>query len=493
MLRTHIPLYRADAVRELDRLAIEVHGVPGYSLMSRAGAAAFSVLRERWPDARRVAVFCGVGNNGGDGFVLARLARAAGLDVRIVQVGDGERLRGDARTAAEAARAAGLTPVCPADAAIDNVDVLIDALFGTGLERPVEGTWREAVQAINAQAQPVLAIDIPSGLHADTGSVLGVAVRADRTVTFIGRKRGLYTGEGPEFAGAIDFADLKVPPDIYAKVATDTWLLGPEQVVECLPRRPRTQHKGANGHVLVIGGDHGMGGAARLAAEAAARSGAGLVSVATQPEHVALITAGRPELMSHGVKSAHDLLALLERATVVAIGPGLGQSAWSRMLFATALASSLPLVVDADALNLLARHRQQRGNWILTPHPGEAARLLRRSSEAVQSDRFAAVAALVKEYAAVAVLKGAGTLVCNGDEFAVCPTGNPGMASGGMGDVLTGILAALLAQGLTTEDAARTAVFVHGGAADAAAADGERGLVALDVIEALRGQINPCQ
>jgi hydroxyethylthiazole kinase-like uncharacterized protein yjeF len=183
----------------------------------------------------------------------------------------------------------------------------------------------------------------------------------------------------------------------------------------------------------------------------------------------------------------------LERATVVAIGPGLGQSAWSRIMFATALASSLPLVVDADALNLLARHRQQRGNWILTPHPGEAARLLRRPSEAVQSDRFAAVAALVKEYAAVAVLKGAGTLVCNGDEFAVCPTGNPGMASGGMGDVLTGILAALLAQGLTREDAARAAVYVHGAAADAAAGDGERGLVALDVIEALRRQINPCR
>jgi NAD(P)H-hydrate epimerase len=493
MSANHIPLYRAAEVRELDRLAIEARGIAGYTLMSRAGAAAFDVLRERWPSARRVAVFCGVGNNGGDGFVLARLAQAAGLDVQIVQVGDGERLRGDARTAAEAARASGVDPVLLTEAAIDEADVLVDALFGTGLERPVEGAWREAVEAINAQGAPVLAIDIPSGLHADTGSVLGVAVRAERTITFIGRKRGLYTGEGPEFAGAIDFADLAVPADIYAEVANDTWLLAPGPVAACLPRRSRSQHKGANGHVLVIGGDHGMGGAARLAAEAAARSGAGLVSVATQPEHVTLISGSRPELMSRGVTSALDLLALLERATVVAIGPGLGQSAWSRAMYATALASSLPMVVDADALNLLAKQRRPRGNWILTPHPGEAARLLRRTTEAVQKDRFAAAAALASNYAAVAVLKGAGTVVCHGNAFAVCPTGNPGMASGGMGDVLTGILAGLLAQGLTPVDAARAAVFVHGAAADAAAAEGERGLLALDVIDALRRPLNPCR
>lgn len=493
-MKSDIPLYRAAEVRELDRIAIEEQGIPGYTLMSRAGEAAFNVLKDVWPDARRILVLCGNGNNGGDGYVVARLAKVAGLDVRVMHVGESERVRGDARTAMDAAGEAGVVPEGFSADRPGQADVLIDALLGTGLERPVTDDMLDAVKAMNCHPAPVLAIDIPTGLHADTGAVLGEAVRATHTTTFIGRKRGLYTGFGPEYAGTLHFADLGVPHDIYSGVRNDTWLYERALLASVLPPRSRCQHKGANGHVLVIGGDHGMAGAARLAGEAAARTGAGLVSVATHPEHVAAISGQCPEIMTHGVEAGRSLLPLLERATTLAIGPGLGSSAWSRELFDAAMHSELPMVVDADGLNLLAQQRQQRKHWVLTPHPGEAARLLRCTVDDVQRDRFAAVRALVERYAGTVLLKSAGTVIGNGGGFSVCPAGNPGMASGGMGDVLTGIVAALLAQGLSCNDAATAGAFVHGAAADAAAAaNGERGLLARDVINGLRRQVNPCR
>jgi len=493
-MRSEVPLFCAAEVRELDRIAIEDRDIPGYTLMSRAGEAAFEVLKAAWPDARRVAVFCGGGNNGGDGYVVARLAKLAGLDVCVMHAGEPDRVQGDARTALEAAGEAGVAPEPLSVNGIDNADVLVDALLGTGLERPVSDSFRDAVQAMNTHPAPVLAIDIPTGLHADTGAVLGDAVRASHTVTFIGRKRGLYTGFGPEFTGAVHFANLGVPQDTYSGVTSDTWLYDGMQLRDVLPRRPRSQHKGANGHVLVIGGDYGMAGAARLASEAAARTGAGLVSVATHREHVAVITGDCPEVMSHGIETGKDLLPLLERATTLAIGPGLGTSAWSLEMFNAAMQSELPMVIDADGLNLLARQRQKRENRVLTPHPGEAARLLRCTADDIQQDRFAAVNALVERYGGIVLLKGVGTVVGDGNSFSVCPAGNPGMASGGMGDVLTGVIAGLLAQGLTLAEAATAGAFVHGAAADVAAGDsGERGLLARDVIAGLRQQVNPCR
>ena len=253
-----------------------------------------------------------------------------------------------------------------------------------------------------------------------------------------------------------------------------------------LPRKP-TDSKGQFGHVLVVGGESGMSGAVRLAGEAAARSGAGLVSVATRTEHAAIISAAVPELMCHGVEGSQSLMPLLHRASVVAIGPGLGQSEWAQTLFGVLLQSHLPMVVDADALNLLAAEPITKDNWILTPHPGEAARLLEQTVDEVQSDRVAAALELQKKYGGVVVLKGAGTVVANSDGImGICKEGNPGMATGGMGDVLTGVIAGLLAQGVSPDQAARLGVCLHARAGDLAAQEGQRGLLASDLLPVLR-------
>ncbi len=337
-------------------------------------------------------------------------------------------------------------------------DVIVDALLGTGLDREVTGDWAQAIAAANAHLAPKLAIDIPSGLHADTGRVLGLAIQAEVTISFIGLKQGLFTGEG------------------WSKQA------------EFLTPRRRSAHKGDFGTVLVVGGAPGMAGAARLAGEAALRSGAGLVAVASHPDHAALLGAGRPELMCHAVADGDGLGPLLERADVVALGPGLGQGDWGRSLYARVLASDKPLVLDADALNLLAAAPQASHRWIITPHPGEAGRLLGRPTAEVQADRFAAVRELQARYGGVAVLKGAGTLIFAASHRppGLCSDGNPGMASGGMGDALTGIVAALVAQGLSLEEAAGAGVCLHAAAGDLAAArGGERGLLASDLIAAL--------
>jgi ADP-dependent NAD(P)H-hydrate dehydratase / NAD(P)H-hydrate epimerase len=484
-------LYRAAQVREFDRIASEELGLAGHTLMERAGAAAFRLLRERWPAARQLEVLCGSGNNGGDGYVVARLALEAGLGVRVLQLGDYARLTRDALACAEAFDALGgemgpfreLSPRC---------DLIVDAVFGTGLEREVKGAWREALAAVNAHPAPVLAIDLPSGLHADSGCILGEAVRATATISFIALKPGLFTGDGPDCCGEIFFDALEVPATLYARQLLAARRIDWARFATTLGPRRRCAHKGAFGHVLVIGGDLGYSGAPRLAAEAAARSGAGLVSVATRPEHAPFINLARPEIMGRGVIQEGELAPLLERATVIALGPGLGRSEWSRRLWGAALGAGKPLVVDADGLNLLAETPLKRDDWILTPHAGEAARLLGCTSAEINQDRFAALARLQERYGGTVVLKGAGTLV-GGPEAkppAVCSDGNPGMASGGMGDCLTGIIAALLAQGWEAQEAAELGVCLHAAAGDRAAQAGERGLLAGDVTAELRGLLN---
>ncbi len=485
-------LYRADQVRELDRLAIEAFGIPGITLMRRAGAAAFDVLRQRWPQVRRVAVCCGVGNNGGDGYVVAALAHAAGLAVELLQVGDAARLGGAARSAAEAALAAGITPTRFEPAALRRADVVVDALLGTGLSGEVAGEWRAAIDAINGAGRPVLAIDLPSGLDADSGALRGDAVHAAATITFIGVKQGLLTGAGPQYCGELRFDGLGLPAEIYGRVPVAARRLEWDRFRGDLSPRRRDAHKGDFGHLLVVGGDTGMAGAVRLAAEAAARVGAGLVSVATRTAHAATIAAARPELMCHGVASWRELTPLLRRASVVAIGPGLGQGAWGRAMLGCVLDARQPLVVDADALNLLAEEPARRDDWVLTPHPGEAGRLLGQGADEVQRNRFIAAAELRASYGGVVVLKGAGTVVLAGDGMpAICSGGNPGMAAGGMGDVLTGIIAGLIAQGFSLRDGAAAGVCLHSAAADEAAADGERGLLASDLFPRLRPLANP--
>ena len=486
-----IPLYSAAQARQFDSFAIG-SGIAGGTLMARAGAAAFAALRARWPQARRIMVLCGVGNNAGDGFVLARLARAAGCDVRVLHLGDVGVLRGDALQALNDYRAAGGVSQGFVAAELAAADVLVDALFGTGLTREVSGEWRAAIEAMNAAAPPVLALDLPSGLHADSGAVLGAAVRAAVTVTFIARKQGLYTGAGRAQSGRVIFDALGVPSQVYADATPGALLLANDALTEWLPPRARDAHKGRFGHVLVVGGEQGMSGAVRLAAEAAARVGAGLVSIATRAVHAAVLSAARPELMCHGVEQAAQLTPLLARASVIAIGPGLGQGEWARALLGRALDTQLPLVVDADALNLLAREPLRRDNWVLTPHPGEAARLLQCDTADIAADRYHAVRELAARYGGVAVLKGAGTLIARqGAPVCVCDAGNPGMASGGMGDVLAGVIAALLAQGLPLFEAAQAGVLAHALAGDAAARDGERGLLASDLLPCLRRIVNP--
>ncbi|WJW74826.1 NAD(P)H-hydrate dehydratase [Thiohalobacter sp. IOR34] len=484
-----LPLYSAAQSRELDRRAIEQHGIPGYRLMNHAGGAAFAALRRHWPDARRIGVLCGAGNNAGDGYVLARLAAEAGYQVALCSLVDPGRLAGDARRAWQAARDAGLE-VQPWRGRLPAGEVQVDALLGTGLQRELAGEWRAAVEALNAAATPVLAIDIPSGLQADTGRVLGCAVRAELTVTFIARKLGLYTGEGPEHAGRVLFDGLAVPSEVYREIVPLASLIGKRWVRDRLPPRPRTAHKGQCGRVLVVGGQPGMGGAALLAGSAAARGGAGLVSVATAPAHAAALLAARPELMVHGVEGTMALRPLCQAADWLALGPGLGQGAWGRTLWAAALGSGRPLVVDADALNLLAAEPLRRDDWILTPHPGEAGRLLGCGAAAVQADRLAAVRELQARYGGVVLLKGAGTLIAAAEGVWLSTSGNPGMASGGMGDALTGLIAALAAQGQAPAVAATAGAWLHGAAGDRAARGGERGLLAGDLIEALRGVLN---
>jgi NAD(P)H-hydrate epimerase len=478
--------YSAAQARELDRRAI-AGGLDGSALMRRAAAAAWRELLRRWPRAQALAVLCGPGNNGGDGYEVARLARAAGLDVRLFQVG-----AAPARGAAATARKAWLADGGAADdyrAQAVAADVVVDAIFGIGLGRPPQGAAQAAILAINAARAAgagVLAVDVPSGLDADRGMAPGDAVRADLTVSFIGAKLGLYTAEGPDYAGAVVFDDLGVDDDLPGAVAG----LHPGLLAALLPRRARTAHKGDMGHVLLVGGEQGMAGAILLAGRAALRGGAGWVSVATRATHAAALTAAQPELMCHGVEDARALRGLLERASVVALGPGLGRTEWSRALWSAVLEAPQPLVVDADGLNWLAENPQRRDDWVLTPHPGEAARLLGSGTAAVQSDRPAAARELKQRYGGVIVLKGAGTLV-QGGSLALCPYGNPGMAAGGMGDVLCGLVAALLAQGLGPEGAARAGVLAHALAGDRAAARGERGLIPGDLLAGLQPLLNP--
>ena len=496
-------LYRARDVRELDRRAIEEEGIPGIELMERAGLESFRVLRERWPAARRIAVIAGPGNNGGDGFVVARLAAREGLSVSVGLVGDAARIGGDAATAYRRMLEAGpgSDPASdPGAGAAENAEVVVDALFGTGLAREVSGPAAAAVCAMNASPAPVLALDVPSGIHADTGRVLGRAIRAAATVTFIGLKQGLFTREGREHAGAITYRDLGVPVRVFERVAASARRIAFEDCAGMLGPRPRDAHKGRFGHVLVVGGDHGFAGAARLAAEASARTGAGLVSVATRPEHVGALVGSRPELMVHGIDSPDALDPLLDRATVVAVGPGLGRGDWGASLLGRVVAADRSLdrslerslVIDADAINLLAGGSVE---WphdaapaiVYTPHPAEAGRVLGTSAAVLESDRFSAARALTEAHRGTWLLKGAGTIVAGpGTLPRVCEGGNPGMASGGMGDVLTGVVAALLAQGCGAHDAASVGACLHAAAADAAVTGGERGMLASDVIAALR-------
>lgn len=483
-------LYTADQVRELDRIAIEEEGIPGLTLMRRAARACLTAIENKYPGVNSVSVFCGSGNNAGDGYILAGMLAERGCEVHVIVVGDPDKLGEDATAGWEYCQstAAGIMRF-DADKTRVEGELVVDALLGTGLKGDVRDKYRDAIDRINDTGCPVVSVDIPSGLCANTGSILGNAIRASLTVTFIGLKRGLITNEGPERCGELQFAGLGVPDTVYQRVEPDGFKLAWERGLVRLPARRRNAHKRDFGHVLIVGGDRGMGGAVAMAGEAALRAGAGLVSLATHPAHAAAMISRRPELMTRAVESAGDLAPLLERATTLIVGPGLGTGDWSREMFDRVLAAELPMVIDADGLNLLSERDTSRDNWILTPHPGEASRMMDGAD--VRADRYESARQLQGRYGGVVVLKGAGSLIAGPGGLRVCPWGNPGMSSAGMGDVLSGLIGAVLAQGLDAMDSAILGVCVHALAGDRLArADGERGLIATDLIPVARQLLN---
>lgn len=487
-----LSLHDAAQVRALDARLMAA-GTPGAVLMQRAAQAAWRALRRRWPQVRKLCVLAGPGNNAGDGYLLAVLARRAGWDVQVYSLADPARLR-DAAAQAYAEACAQGVQVQPwhAEAVLDGL--LVDAMLGTGLAGELREPYASAVARINASGLPCLALDIPSGLCADTGRLWGAAVRADLTVTFIALKLGLFTGAGPDQVGELCFADLQADAALCAAAPAMAQRLTAGNL-QRLPARPRTTHKGRCGRLLVVGGERGYGGAALLAAQSGLRGGAGMVSLATREEHVAGALARCPELMVRGLLSSGQLLALLPGHDVLVVGPGLGQGAWGRSLLTAAAQFEGAQVWDADALNLLAAGRVQiRAGAVLTPHPGEAARLLGCSLAEVQDDRPAAALRLAQRYQAVVVLKGAGSLVTDGHTLCLCEHGHPAMAGPGLGDVLAGLIGALLAQGLAALPASELAVWLHARAGERLGQAG-RGLLASELVGVIRELLeehSPC-
>ena len=501
-------LYTADQVRQLDYVAIHQQGIPGFELMTRAARTVLSTIVRYWPEAGTLLVLCGAGNNGGDGYMVAKLAKEQGLRVSVLAVKNPVELKGDALTAWQACADAGVV-IRPYDSEQSLcADVVVDAMLGTGLCGEVRGDYQDAIKRLNHLDSPVCAVDIPSGLCADTGVPLGVAVKAKVTVSFIGLKRGLMTGLGPEYCGKLVFNDLGVPEPVYQAVPSDCRRISPKQFCGWLSPRSRAAHKGDFGHVLLIGGNHGMPGAIMMAAESALHCGAGRVTVVTRKRHLAALAVRCPEVMGVSVKRRSGLGSLAEGKSVMVIGPGLGRDDWGLKLLKDALAVECPLVLDADALNLLSDHPQllkgRKSPIIFTPHPGELARLSGLDIPTIQNNRFAALpdshrqlTALTGELAAqrqpeiALLLKGAGTLIFDGQNTALCSDGNPGMAVAGMGDVLSGVIGALLAQGLAPFRAAQMAVWLHASAADeVVAGQGETGLRATELIPVIRQRLN---
>lgn len=488
MTKPENALYRCDHIRSCEQQAVQLYQLNEIELMSQAGTETFFFIMRMYPQVKHIAVFCGAGNNAGDGYVFARLAHEHGLSVIVYQCKALEDLPPAARHWALLTIAAGVDCQAADEPLESEAELIVDALLGIGLKGPVHGLIASAIQHINDSGLPVVSVDIPSGLNADTGQVDNFCVKATATLTFIALKAGMFTLDGPDYCGEIHCRHLQLEACV-AKLTPYAFLLNEHSLLLPMASRKKNSHKGDYGHVLVIGGGPGMPGAVSLTAKAAMRTGAGSVTVATWPDHAKGVLPLIPEAMIWGVKTAKDLEPLLAKATVCVIGPGLGESDWAKALFLAAITSQLPMVIDASALRLLAENPQVDDNWVLTPHPGEAGSLLSCSGKTIQMDRYQAAATIQQQYGGVVVLKGTGTVIQTAEKNTfVCPKGNPGMASAGMGDVLSGIIAALCAQGLSLSDAAKLGVWVHAVAGDQIAEiKGETGLLASDLLDILPG------
>ncbi|GGB19353.1 NAD(P)H-hydrate dehydratase [Agarivorans gilvus] len=485
-------LWCAEQVKTQEALLAKQQGISLSQLMERAGQAAFAYMQSRWPKARQILVLAGGGNNGGDAYVLARLAKLSGKQIQLLELGQVEGLPEEAHLAREAWLAAG--------GRAENLerinwqcDVVVDGVLGTGLASPLREPLMELFSRVNQTKAEVLALDIPSGLCADSGRNWGQVIQATATITFIALKQGLFTGQAAEYVGELVLADLGVGEAFEQQNQSSVKRLPRHLLDPMLAPRSRLAHKGHCGRALLVGGNQGMAGAIRMAAEACLRSGAGLVNVLTHGDSIGTVSYGRPELMVSAAALRQD--QFLQQATCCVIGPGLGQDDWAKQLFIWALDAAVPCLVDADGLNLLAKQSLHRVDWILTPHPGEAARLLACSVAEVEVDRVSAARQIQARYGGVCVLKGAGTVIAGEEQqLSICCAGNPGMASGGMGDVLSGIIGGLLAQlaeRYSLFEIACLAVNIHGQAADLAAKQGERGMLASDLMPFIRQRVNP--
>ncbi|GAD89170.1 NAD(P)H-hydrate repair enzyme Nnr [Vibrio halioticoli NBRC 102217] len=496
-------LYSAEQIKRSEASAAELAGITLYELMERAGQAAFERVQVMLPDLGKILVCCGSGNNGGDGFVVARLALESGYEVDVFQptycTSQNPDTQSDAYKAKQkwSLRSQSILNTIESN---DRYDLIVDGLLGTGLVNKVRDNLAFDIIRINALNVPILSLDIPSGLQANTGEILGSAIKATETITFVGNKLGLVTGKARNVVGNLYVADLGVSPQFSHLESSHTTIFAKPQAQALIPQREASAHKGNCGRALLVGGNQGMSGAIIMAAQACARTGAGLINVMTHADSIMPLLVRQPEIMSMAItnKNQHAIDELISHSalassSVIAIGPGLGTDLWSKTLFNWAMAQNKPKIIDADGLNLLASSAEpfELHDCVLTPHPGEAARLLGVTVADIEKDRYAAVNQLQAKFQCVVLLKGAGTLICDGKNTQVITAGNSGMASGGMGDVLTGVIAGLVCQGLHAMQAACLGAWLHSTAADnKAKKEGTIGMLASDLLPEIRTLIN---
>lgn len=485
-------LYTADEVRLHEHRAANAHSIDMYTLMQRAGSAVYKHSVSLFPSAVHYLILVGAGNNAGDGYVVALNALKAGKNVQVSAVNPTKELKGDAKRAQQAWFSAGGSVNAFHPEHMENAQIIIDGLLGSGLKGTVTDEFKRIIKCVNSSNNPILSIDIPSGLDANTGGPNELCIQATATVTFIGVKQGLVTGAGKQACGQLIFDDLGVGK-AFAEIAHSSATMLTLEHCKGLTPRALNSHKGNYGRLLCIGSTRGMSGAIRMCSEAALRTGAGLVKVYTHKDSIAQICMGRPELMvtSEGLNEA------LMWASCIVIGPGLGQNDWSRQTYDEVMAycqqHPKPVVIDADALTLHAQSNnvQPLAQCVVTPHSAEAGRLLGLTATKVETDRFFAARSCATRYFATCILKGPGSIVDNGQHAQICSHGNPGMASGGMGDVLAGVVGSLLCQGLDAQAASAYAVSIHAKAGDIVAQEfGQRGLLAGDLFTPLRRLIN---
>lgn len=458
-------LYSSEQVYQLDRLCIQLDGQPSEQLMLKAANVVWNSIQQRWPEALKILVFAGPGNNGGDAYAVAKLAVQAGLEVNCIAVGDHSRLTEAAQYYRKLYMSLGGKIQNYDDYNFQSCDaeIIVDGLLGIGFKRTLDNEWQSLIRTINQLKTVKVSIDIPSGLNADTGNPMPCAIEADMTVSFIGRKIGSFISHGPDYCGELVFDSLGVSTLVAGKADVCCSTLSAKNID--LPKaRKSNSFKNQFGHVLVVGGDRNLSGAARLAGMAALKAGSGLVSLCVHPDNYQLVASAHAELM---VSDWNSLTTMIEKASVIVIGPGLGQSKAAIELLHQVSNCGLPLVIDADALQVDFLDSVESKNVVLTPHPGEASRLLSCSTFEVQQDRLDTMTRLTQRWPFVSVLKGSGTLIGAGQQkVSLCHHGHAGMASAGMGDVLAGLTASYIGQGLDAIQASRAAVLVHALAAE---------------------------